>query len=152
MSNHITGGKRAETRGTFLRHWSCTSNAALTLNFGVCVYACALARARVRVRVRVRARARACACACALTDMCCVCREEAAKRDPNSYTAEEYYLRPDKPVKITCNVYDLAWGGEEKDGKKKKVCNRVCAYTVVRVCMSEGCVCVCMRVGLCVFL
>eukprot|EP00802_Teleaulax_amphioxeia_P001590 Tamp_01592.p1 GENE.Tamp_01592~~Tamp_01592.p1 ORF type:complete len:515 (-),score=79.12 Tamp_01592:3623-5047(-) len=48
-------------------------------------------------------------------------REEAAQRDPNSYTAEEYYLRPEKPVTVTCNVYDLAWGAEDKEGKKKKV-------------------------------
>ena len=47
-------------------------------------------------------------------------REEAAQRDP-SVSAEEYYLRPEKAVPVMCNVYDLSWGAEEKDGKKKKV-------------------------------
>ena len=46
-------------------------------------------------------------------------RQEAQQNDP-AVSAEEYYLRPDKPVAVTCNVYDLAWGADDKDGKKKK--------------------------------
>jgi len=36
-------------------------------------------------------------------------------------TAEQYYLRPEEAVPVYCNVYDLAWGQDDKDGKKKKV-------------------------------
>jgi len=34
---------------------------------------------------------------------------------------EDYYRRPAAGVPVMCNVYDLCWSQEDKEGKKKKV-------------------------------
>ena len=46
-------------------------------------------------------------------------RKQVAASAP-SVSAEEYYLRPDKAVTVYCNVYDLAWGGDDDAGKEDK--------------------------------
>jgi hypothetical protein len=42
-----------------------------------------------------------------------------AEPESDDESAESYYLRPEQPVPVICNVYDLYWG-PDKDGKKKK--------------------------------
>jgi hypothetical protein len=45
------------------------------------------------------------------------------KDEDISPTSEHYYLRPEEGVPVVCNVYDLSWGAEEKEGGKKKKVN-----------------------------